>query len=151
MAQKQFPHIFIKQPPEVTTYTSPKGGGKELKLPHRNRRQHGMFLNRQFKELWKQVEKEQKHGAISLPVKEGFYVEFKSKAGFDLITKSLENIRSDIRLLNIHEEELNTQKVTIATVYIPNNKVSIFLKKIEQYLNDNTTPTRKQLEKNARF
>ena len=48
MAKNQFSHIFIKKSPEVMSYTSPKAGGKPLKLPKRNRSQHGNFLKEQF-------------------------------------------------------------------------------------------------------
>ena len=144
MAQEHFPHIFIKNPSETTDYTSPKGGGGEIKLPDRKRRQHGTFLKKQFEALWQQVQKEeQERKAVSLPTREGFYIEFKSKVGFDLITKSLENIRSGIRLLNIRTEKRTTKQnnkteFTIATVYVPYKKADFFLKRINQYLQENT-------------
>lgn len=144
MAQEHFPHIFIKNPPETTDYTSPKGGGGKVKLPDRNRRQHGTFLRKQFEKLWQQAKEEVKEReAVSLPTREGFYIEFKSKVGFDLITKSLENIKSGIRLLNIRTEENTTKQqgkkeIIIATVYIPYKKADFFLKKINKYLQKNT-------------
>jgi hypothetical protein len=59
-------------------------------------------------------------------------LEFKSQAGFDLVTKSLENIGYDIRLSNVREIGSEAAKVTIATVYIPSSKEGYFLDKIKQ-------------------
>lgn len=161
MADNRFTHLFIRRPTQVINYTSPKSGGGSIKIPSRNRKQHGSFLKKKFKELWKQSEKEQQNRqAIALPVRMGHYIEFRSRAGFDLITKSLENLSSNIRLLNIREQEIENQhkteqqsnkKITIVTVYVPSNKVSFFLNKIEQYIEKNTKPTKKQLKEDPNF
>ena len=160
MAENRFPHLFIKQPNQVIKYTSPKSGGGNIKIPSRNRRRHGAFLKKKLEELWKQSKKEQQNRqAVALPVRTGHYIEFRSRAGFDLITKSLESIRSNIRLLNIREQEIENQhktekqsnkKITIATVYAPSDKIPLFLKKIEQYINQNKKPTKKQLQEDPK-
>ena len=154
-------HLFIRQPTQVINYTSPKSGGGSIKIPSRNRRRHGSFLKKKFEELWKQSKNEQKdRRALALPVRTGHYIEFRSRSGFDLITKSLESMRSNIRLLNIRDQEIENQhkkeqqngkKITIATVYVPGDKMSLFLNKIEQYLNQNTKPTKKQLQEDPNF
>ena len=161
MADNRFTHLFIRRPTQVINYTSPKSGGGSIIIPSRNRGRHGSFLKKKFEELWKQSEKEQQNRqAVALPVRTGHYIEFRSRAGFDLITKSLESMKSNIRLLNIREQEIENQykteqqsnkKITIATVYVPSNKVSFFLNKIEQYLNQNTKPTKKQLQEDPNF
>ena len=138
MVKKYFPHIFIDQPSATTNYASPRSGGGQPKVPDRNRSRHGRFLEKKFKDLWKKASKEnQQLQAVGWSGRQGIYVDFKSKAGFDLITKSLEDIRKGIRLLNIREvgEE---EKIICATVYIPNDKVIHFLKKIDDYLKKET-------------
>ena len=148
-----FPHIFIKQPQKITDYTSTQRGGGKSNIPERNRNRHGSFLKGEFKKLWQKSNTDNKNRQIqALPFKTGHYIEFRSKAGYELVTKSLENIRSDIRLLNIHEKKQeDNQEITAGTVYIPKDKMSFFLKKIEQYLNENTSPTNKQLKKNPQL
>ncbi|MBN2018996.1 MAG: S8 family peptidase [Sedimentisphaerales bacterium] len=76
--------------------------------------------------------------AISLPCRTGVYLEFKSQADFDLVTKSLENIRSGIRLLNVKEVRQGVSKEIVATVYVPASKEGYFLKKIQQYSEQET-------------
>ena len=159
MADNRFTHLFIRRPTQVINYTSPKSGGGSIIIPSRNRGRHGSFLKKKFEELWKQSEKEQQNRqAVALPVRTGHYIEFRSRAGFDLITKSLESMKSNIRLLNIREQEIENQykteqqsnkKITIATVYVPSNKVSFFINKIEQYLNQNTKPTKKTITRRS--
>lgn len=61
------------------------------------------------------------------------YLEFRSQAGHDLLTKSLENLTQKIRLLNIRTEGEEEEETTIATVYIPAGKEEYFLKIIRQY------------------
>ena len=135
MAKDIVSHLFITESHKTLDYISPKGGGRDPNLPNRNRSKHGHFLKKQFKMLWEKAEKEKKEQkAVSLPFKDGFYIEFRGKLGFDLITKSLENIKNGIRLLNVREEEQDKKKVITATVYIPYNKANLFLKKIEDYL-----------------
>lgn len=157
MAENRFPHIFIKKPQEITDYTSKQSGGGKINIPERNRNQHGNFLKREFKKLWKQSEKSNENRQVkALPFKKGHYLEFRSKTGYDLVTKSLEDIKSGIRLLNINipkEKQKGNQKITAGTIYVPKDKMSLFLKKIEHYLdkNEDTKPTEKQLEKDPNF
>ena len=147
----RFPHIFIKKPKKTTNYLAKQGGGGKLNIPKRNRDQHGNFLKKEFKKLWKQSEKDNKdrRQIQVLPFKTGHYIEFRGQAGYELVTKSLEDIKKGIRLLNIYEqEEQDNKKITVATVYVPENKVSIFLKKIDQYLSEETKKTGKPKNKN---
>ena len=127
MAEERFSHIFIKRPPQAIDYTSPKISVRKTNIPNRNRQQHGNFLKRNFEKLWEQSEKEkQDRQAVALPVRSGHYIEFRSQAGFDLITKSLEDIRSGIRLSNIREEKIYSQdkknnrviKISLLQLYI---------------------------------
>ena len=67
------------------------------------------------------------------------YLEFKSGENADLIAKSIEDMRQNIRLLNVRIEN-NEQGSTVckATVYIPEGKQSKFLKKINDYALEDT-------------
>ena len=130
MPKTPLPHIFVKDAPQTNNYTSTRSGGKPPRIPERDRAEHGDFLKRRFNELWQQSKEE----AVAVADRKGIYVEFQSKRGHDLVTKSLESMVHGIRLLNVYEEN----KTTFATVYIPSAKVSIFLKKINDYLDKET-------------
>lgn len=63
----------------------------------------------------------------------------KGKAGCDLVTKSLENIKKGIRLLNVKTSQRPEGEETYATVYIPNGQTDYFLKKIRDYADPSKT------------
>ena len=80
--------------------------------------------------------------AVSMPAKDGVYVEFEGAPGHDLVTKSLEDRRAGIRLLNVYtvrSEGEPTQEITRATVFIPTGKQDHFLKKINEYAQEQTS------------
>ena len=149
MADNRFSHLFIKDFHREIPYI-PKGGGGKINIPIRKRQRHGNFLKQKLQELWElsKKENESRRQAVALPVRTGHYIEFRSKAGFDLLTKSLENMRYSIRFSNIRKEGEKNKQVTIATVYVPSNKMPVFLKKISEYLTKETItgkPTNQKL------
>lgn len=129
-----YDHIFLNDWSESLSYTSHKQRGAEPRIPQRNRILHSQRLINTFQTIWEQVkERTQERGAVSLSSRDGTYLEFSSQTGNDLITKSLEDIRQGVRLLNIRQTgEGETQK-TLATVYVPAGKESHFISKVEKY------------------
>ena len=86
-----------------------------------------------------------------MPAKDGVYVEFEGAPGYELITKSLEDRRSGIRLLNVYTvqpENGKGQRITRATVFIPSGKQDHFLKKLNEYAEKDTP---KGTPKNAKL
>lgn len=125
-------NIKIDEKGETEKYTPIGGGDKEGNYPARNREKHGEFLEKQFLSAWRLAnELIQERVAVSAPVRDGVYLEIKGKQGYDLLTKSLEDIRQHVRLLNIKKDN---NEVISATVYIPNKKRDFFLKKINKYI-----------------
>ncbi len=126
-------HIFISGRHGVEDFTSPPSGEqKGPRIPQRSRRDHSSVLKRKLREAWNRAEAEQQ--AVTVGSRNGVYLEFKGKPGFDLITKSLEDMRSKkVRLLNIHRETEGDERVTYATVYVANEEKDHFLKKIKEY------------------
>jgi len=132
MAQQHLRHIFLLGPTRTEGFTNPrKGRGSTPSLPERERAAHSDYLQKRFKEAWDSEEQRQ---AVSVAMRKGTYIEFVSEPGFELTLSGLENIRSGIRLLNIqrHLSELNKEQ-TLATVYVPHNRRSYFIKKIKDY------------------
>ncbi len=136
MTQKKYPLLFIKEGSVSINYTSPQGGGGNSNLPPRRRASHGQRLQNKMTAIWKEFTAQgTDRSAISAADREGFYLEFRSKADYDLVTKSLEDIRQGVRLLNIRQDKDNDDnKTIIATVYIPFRKQDHFIKKIQDYL-----------------
>lgn len=62
---------------------------------------------------------------------DGAYLEFEGPRGGDLATESLEDRRRGVRLLNVRHQD----DATLATVFVPSGKESVFLSKIREYGN----------------
>lgn len=123
-------NIILQHTNTSYDYSPPGGGGGRKNYPDREDRiQHAnnieALLNQSFSEELSQKE------SAGVPCKQGIYLEFSSKNGFDLKTDSLSNRTQDISLVNIHEDKEN--EITRATVYIPEEKQNYFLNKVEDY------------------
>jgi len=139
MAQNEadnLPHILLKNTAQTEPYTPIRSRGKTFKLPRRNRQEHGKKLLRQFDRLRHeadQVIKEQK--AYGIDAGNGIYVQFESDPEFELKFESLEVISSKIELLAVRTVE----DKTLATVFVPEGKLNILIKKVADYLEKNTS------------
>ena len=134
-----FRHIKLSGPNESFKYTSISSGGRKQRIPTRNRAQHGKSIYQQLERIWQESENE---FLVAYPERTGIYLEFVSSPGFELIVKSLENLSQGIRLCNVRTEKRlidnKEEEITLATVFIPNNKRDFFFRKVEQYLSEET-------------
>ena len=127
-----YPHIVLPKSPEIFPFTSISTRGGQRIPSDRDRQSHSTFLKQKLKQAWDETESEL---IAHHTTRHGIYLEFKGQPGFDLVTKSLEDMRSKkVRLLNVRKEK-NDQKesTTIATVYVDNQKKELFFDKIDQY------------------
>lgn len=134
-------HIFLREAQETRGFTTPPGGG-ERKILQRDRQAHSAKLQDQWAAIWaKAKEQEEARTAVSMPTRDGVYVAFEGAPGYDLDTKSLEDRRAGIRLLNVSTVRSGSapeQEITRATVFIPKGEHEHFLKKIRQYAEEET-------------
>lgn len=139
---KKYPHIFLREVQEIEEFTTPHGGGPQKNIPNRNRQSHSAKLSKRLADIWDKAKKlRESRMAVSLPTKDGIYIEFEGAPGYELATKSLENLAAGIRLLNIYTvpaENAPTKEIIRATVYIPPGKQQNFLKKIKKYAEEDT-------------
>ena len=135
-------HIFLLETQGTEGFTTPRGGGPQKDIPERNRQSHSTKLQNQWATIWtRAIEQQESRTAVSMPARDGVYVEFEGAPGYDLVTKSLEDRGAGIRLLNVYTvraESDPTQEITRATVFIPSGKQENFLKKIRKYAEENT-------------
>jgi hypothetical protein len=135
MPQEHLLHIVLLDPPARLGFTSASQGGSGKLIPNRNRGNHADFLRNSLEIAWREAENE----FITYHTdRQGVYLEFRGSPGYDLATKSLENMKSKkIRLCNIRTEKevvLNNETgepeekpVTYATVFVANDKRQAFL------------------------
>jgi len=146
-----FRHIFLEQSGKPSEYTSPPTRGAEYRILWRHRASHSAKLSRQLDSAWQTARQTaQQRTAVSLPVRQGVYLEFESAPDHDLITKSLEDRRAGIRLLNVRtvpSQNDPEHTVTRATVYIPAGKERYFLEKVRKYAEEETKSGKPKNEK----
>ncbi|NLD45637.1 MAG: peptidase S8, partial [Clostridiaceae bacterium] len=116
MAINKYRHIFLKEAPDTTQFSTPLTGGTKIPIPYKDPSYQSSKLFERFNEAWKSAEDEQ---AVIQHARNGVYVEFISDPGSQLVTKSLEDMKSKkIRLLNVRTEQMEDETVTFATVYV---------------------------------
>lgn len=136
-------HIFLRDSGESSDYTRPPRKIEQAqRFPARERESHSVRLRQQWESIWTRAREQQEfRTAVSMPTRDGVYVEFEGAPGYDLVTKSLEDRGAGIRLLNVYTirtETDPTQEITRATVFIPLGKQKNFLKKIRKYAEEDT-------------
>ncbi len=135
-----YKHIFITGNVNSEKFKTPQRGRGTSNIPARNRVAHSQKLLNQFDAIWQaKAQLQQQRGAEQIATREGTYISFTSAADHDLITKSLEDLRKGIRLLNIKEIPVGENQTQIrATVYVPNGKEGHFISKIQKYQQEET-------------
>lgn len=132
-----YDHIFLSNDfvaSESFTTTAPGRG--TTRIPNRDRATHAQQLITKFEAIQREFDEERNsRQALSLPTRDGTYLEFSSKQNFDLLTKSLEDTQQGVRLLNVRVVQQENSEVTKAIVYVPQGKEGVFVKKINDYSN----------------
>lgn len=133
------PILFLNDTAQSESFTTTQGGGGELRFPPRDRIAHAASLASKFNIVWSTLgEQRQQRKALSLPCRDGCYIEVVGQAGYELVSNSLEDRRSKktlgARLISV---STGIDEETHAIVYIPAGQEGKFLKKIQDYADSN--------------
>ena len=128
-------HFLLNNLGDAVSYTSPRFGPRPS-FPERNRREHANHLLNQVQEISESLHE---NVPVSAPSPQGVYVEFESEPDFELTIKSLDLKSKGIELLSVKEEKDGEATITKATVFVPDDKFSIFVKKLEEYRDEDTS------------
>lgn len=129
----QHPHLILRDTGTTESYTSTSGGGgAPFSTPPRDdRRRHGTALVTSLQAAAADAAAEV---ADAEEKPEGVTLEFESDPGFKLKLESLERQQSGIELLNVRR----VGEKMFATVFVPEGKVSLFVRIFERYVNEET-------------
>ena len=119
------PNLILTNTCHQEPYTAPRGGRSKPPIA-RDPTFHAAKLS---KELQDAFAEDSTKSACAVADRNGIYLEFTGPQNGDLLTKSLEDIRRGVRLLNVHQKD----GVTRATVFIPSGKEHLFLDKVKAY------------------
>lgn len=128
------PHFILNNQAESERFRSPQQGGGVAKVPEQDREAHGTALLQQVRSLQPNVE-DARDAQVQAGLDQGFglQVEFESFPDIELAFESLARERSGIELLNVRHDD----RLTFATVFVPDGKLQHFEKLISEYLAEN--------------
>lgn len=135
-----YDHLFLNNDfVRTQKYTTPQSPHISWNVPDRDRFAHAETLQRKFQDIWENDARNKiARKAVSLPNRDGVYLEFLSKNGYELLTDSLENRKKKIVLLNVKQVESEEGNLTKATVFIPKGREKYFLNKVKEYVEKET-------------
>lgn len=130
------PHFFLDSTVTSQNFTTPVGGGGgSVEIPFRDRPQHSGKLRGDLATVSASFDDVKESAVdISLQMGIGVQVEFESYPGIELSVESLANATQGIDLHNVKILSCEDKTKTIATVFIPDGKLSFFEKKLEDYV-----------------
>ena len=139
----KYRHVFLPEGIARThDFTTPSAGGGDSGVPpypaRPSRAEHAAAIQNGFQLAWNNSESEiADRSTRSLSTREGVYLQFELDADSELQFQSLEDLRSEIRLLSVRQSVNPAgQKTNMATVFFPKNKSDKFLNKLTKYADD---------------
>ena len=138
-AWRYIPHLIVPQGPDPTRFTSPSSGPRDrMTLPARQRADHAQNLITQLETLSETAqERAEEQRAQGVEDGNGIYLTFESEPNFELKFESLDVTRSGIELCTVRTTADNRQQ---ATVFVPDGKLDLFLRKVTAYRDKMTKP-----------
>jgi hypothetical protein len=129
VAQDNLRHLRVDSYAEATDYTSPKEGRDTFRMPARERQAHGELLAKQLEGLDESIKQRAEDRAT-----QGTVLAMSGDPGYELQLKSLDSVKVGIELLSVKTEG----EKMIATVFVPQGKLSHFRRLVDGYLNKDT-------------
>lgn len=137
-------NVFLNDTIESYNFKLSPKQGPELKIPHIvNLTGHRDKLLMQLRDAQAKFAQYTPKQVAAIKYHNGTYIEFSGATNCDLLTQSLEDVRHGIKLLNVRDivtesDDNKYETVTKATVFIPQGKESIFIKKIQDFASQRT-------------
>jgi hypothetical protein len=134
---RRFKHLLLNNSSKAEKFRL-QGYG-DFPLKPRQRDAHGSHLKKQLEDIKADIEK---NDAMrnERAVAPGSFVQFESDFGFELKVESLSSRKQGIEVVAFKTETVNDEEKQFATVFVPEGKMEVFLKKVEDYLTKETTP-----------
>ncbi len=124
-------HFVLSNTSQTEPYTPITGGSGDKKLPELDRAIHGQALLGQLSSLKliaEEAKNQQQQAGITSGL--GLQIQFSSLPDVELAIQSLSDARAGIELLNVRHDEHHTY----ATVFVPDGKLDVFERKVQEYI-----------------
>lgn len=132
-------HVFLRGWAEAEGYTSHASGGGGPEIPERDPRRHGAKLRSDLEQETARA-LDRRRTADPEAAATGIYLTFESFPGIELALESLENrrLRRPAELVAVRTEIRDGEAVQMATVWVPDEGIATFVRKLEQYVSEET-------------
>ncbi|GAA3943001.1 S8 family peptidase [Litoribacillus peritrichatus] len=144
MAENKYnkPHFFFNSYASAHEFTSPNGGGgTPTEVPARDRATHSNKLRQDIQRVAGHLASlKQRVHSKDLKMGTGIQVEFESFPDVEMAAQSLANDPQGIILHNIKTVDKDGQQATIATAFVPDEKLNFYQNKLTDYLNFKRKP-----------
>ncbi|MEB3120559.1 MAG: S8 family peptidase [Snowella sp.] len=146
---RNLPHLYLRNNGKSERYRS-RGRGVTPPPPHRNRQEHADKLKQAIDEAIVKANQQLNTREPDIAVGEpGFYLEFQIQADKANIFENLANKPKKIELVSVKpslKSSSEQESFVQATVFVPETAKEFFLKKIEQYRDEETKTGKPQNE-----
>lgn len=133
--QQRRPHLFPQDTRSTEGYTAKKAVVVKAAVPLLPRVQHAQDLRAQFAQVEAaQLQRVAEQMAAEVQTAIGIQIEFESQQGVELAAESLARDRQGIELMNVREQG----DQVLATVFVPQGKLTHFERLIEAYAEHRT-------------
>lgn len=139
MPDEPLPHLFVEGRFQTEKYTyAGQPPVREVRLPVRDRTAHATTVREQLTQA--REENERQRGVTTSPEEPApIILEIRSEPGLGLKLDSVEDRRKGIEVACVRTEG----NVQVATVHVPEGQLTHFLKRVEEYLTEDTVGTAK--------
>lgn len=138
---RDLPHVFLRDWAETQSYTSHAAGGGSG-APRREPASHGASLRTAFDTAAETARERRAESVRELAQDEpdGVYLTFESFPGIEHALASLEDRRDPrpAELVAVRDEPDSDGSVQLATVWIPDDAIGTFVRKLEEYVEEVT-------------
>lgn len=139
--ERNLKHFYLREHGERESFTSPLSGPRDQFIPQRNRAQHAQRLERALTTALAAAE--QQIAAREADIAggtAGYYLEFDLPKSQQPLLDKLEDYRGRARveLVSVRPSVADPQGSVAATVFVPEAKKDIFLKKVRDYRDKET-------------
>lgn len=133
--QQRRPHLFPNDTRSTEGYTAKRAVVIKAAVPAQPREQHAQELRTQFAHVEAaQLQRVAEQRAAEVQTAIGIQIEFESQQGVELAAESLARDRQGIELMNVREQG----NQVLATVFVPQGKLTHFEKLVEAYAEHRT-------------
>lgn len=144
--QQRRPHLFPQDTRSTEGYTAKKAVVVKAAVPLQPRVQHAQDLRAQFAQVEAaQLERVAEQMAAEVQTAIGIQIEFESQQGVELAAERLARDRQGIELMNVRKQG----DQVLATVFVPQGKLTHFEGLIESYAEHRTGAGGRSLDKQS--